>query len=239
MKLENILNPSLLPCLVDENVASRENMGTKAGLNYFYNYNRICNIKYKKYFILKGDISKYFYSIDHDILKAKLEKKIKDKKALDIVYKLVDSNETGLGIGNMSSQVLAVFFLNDFDHFIKEKLKIKYYVRFQDDFLLYHESKKYLQFCLEEIKKFLSKEKLTLNRKTRIFSNKENFVFLGRKKNGNYANYRRIKGKLKKRYFLYENDCISLNSLVSSIQCYRSLDKLYTDRILIQNKKIE
>ncbi|MCI9001007.1 MAG: hypothetical protein HFJ26_09100 [Clostridia bacterium] len=72
-------------------------------------------------------------------------------------------------------------------------MKIKYYVRYQDDFLLYHPSKEYLKECLNKIRLFLEKEKLQLNRKTRLFSNKENFIFLGRKKNGRYANYRTIK----------------------------------------------
>ena len=54
----------------------------------------------------------------------------------------------------MTSQVLAIFYLNDMDHFIKEKLKIAYYVRYQDDFLLFSESKEYLGVCLEKIKKF-------------------------------------------------------------------------------------
>ena len=53
----------------------------------------------------------------------------------------------------MTSQILAIFYLNDLDHFIKEKLKISYYVRYQDDFLLFHPSKKYLKYCLEQIKK--------------------------------------------------------------------------------------
>ena len=228
----HILQPALNPCLIDENVASRENKGTKAGLEYFYRYNQIFDLEYKKYYILKCDISRYFYSINHDILKNKLKKKIKDKKALDIVFKIIDSNKEGLAIGSMSSQVLAIFYLNDLDHFIKEKLKIKYYVRFQDDFLLYHQSKEYLQFCLKEIRKFLQKEKLTFNNKTRIFSNRENFIFLGRKKNGKYANYRRIKNKLNNRYFLYNNNEIILNSLVSSIQCYKSLDKRYTLKVM-------
>lgn len=76
---------------------------------------------------------------------------------------------------------------------MKKGLKIKYYVRYQDDFLLYHPSKEYLKECLNKIRLFLEKEKLQLNRKTRLFSNKENFIFLGRKKNGRYANYRTIK----------------------------------------------
>ena len=65
----------------------------------------------------------------------------------------------------MTSQILAIFYLNDLDHFIKEKLQIKYYIRYQDDFLLFYPSKGYLKYCLEEIKKFLEKEKLVLNKK--------------------------------------------------------------------------
>ena len=64
------------------------------------------------------------------------------------------SNSDGLFIGSMTSQILAIFYLNDLDHFIKETLKIKYYVRYQDDFLLFHPSKDYLKYCLSEIKNF-------------------------------------------------------------------------------------
>ena len=78
----------------------------------------------------------------------------------------------------MTSQVLAIFFLNDMDHFVKETLKIKYFLRYQDDFLLFHESKEYLKFCLKELEKFLAKGKLTLNKKTRIYKNTDNFIFL-------------------------------------------------------------
>lgn len=227
-----ILYPSILPCLIEENVASRKNKGTSKGLELYYKYIRNCNIKYSKYYILKCDISKYFASIDHRILKDKLTKKIKDKEALKIIFDIIDSYETGLGIGNMTSQCLAIFYLNDMDHYIKEVLKIKYYVRYQDDFVLFHESKEYLEKCLENIRKFLEKEKLTLNRKTRIYSNKQNFIFLGRKKNYNYANYRRIKGKLKKKYYLYSKNKVELNSLVSSINSYYGLDYEYTEKCL-------
>ena len=125
----------------------------------------------------------------------------------------------------MTSQVLAIFYLNDMDHFIKEQLKIKYYVRYQDDFLLFHPSKDYLKYCLAEIEKFLEKEKLTLNRKTRIFKNTNNFLFLGRNCTGNYSRYRNVKRKLKSRYYLYKNSKISLNSFASSLICYKGLCK--------------
>ncbi len=152
-----------------------------------------------------------------------MKKKIKDNDALKIVFDIIDSEENGIGIGNMTSQVLAIFYLNDLDHFIKEKLKIKYYVRYQDDFVLIHESKDYLKKCLKEIKVFLNKEDLMLNDKTRIYKNTNNFIFLGRNKKGKYIRYREIKRKLKKKDYLYRNGNITLMSYISSINSYRSL----------------
>ena len=95
-------------------------------------------------------------------------------------------------------------------------------------FLLFHESKQYLQECLEKLTKFLKIEKLELNKKTRIYSNKQNFIFLGRKNNKNYANYRRIKGKIKKKYYLFKKQKTSLYSLMSSINSFNELNKEYT-----------
>ena len=106
-----ILSPALLPCLLDVNVASRKGLGTSEGIRLAKNFHRICKVKYKTYYILKCDISKFFASIDHDILKQKLERRIKDKDALKIVFDIIDSNDQGLHIGSMCNQILAVFFL--------------------------------------------------------------------------------------------------------------------------------
>lgn len=125
----------------------------------------------------------------------------------------------------MTSQVLAIFYLNDLDHFIKERLKIKYYLRYQDDFILFHESKMYLKYCFEEIKKFLDKEKLVLNKKSRIYKSTNNFLFLGRDKKGKYARYRDVNRKLKYRKYLYETGKITLMSYVTSKICYANLLK--------------
>lgn len=220
-----ILYPVLLPCLLDINVASRKNMGTEKCLYYYREYFRKSKIKYKKFYILKCDVSKFFASIDHTILKQKLKNKIKDKEALKIIFDIIDIEENGLSIGAMTSQVLAIFYLNDMDHYIKETLKIKYYVRYQDDFLLFHPSKKYLKTCLEKIKIFLCKEKLILNKKTRIYKDTNNFIFLGRTKKCKYAKYREIDRKLKKRMYLYKTNKITLMSLVSSSICFQNLTK--------------
>ena len=195
-------------------------MGTKAGLEYVKEYLRKCKVKYGKYYILKCDISKFFASIDHDILKEKLLRKIKDKNALKIVFDIIDSEEEGLGIGNMTSQILAIFYLNDLDHYIKEKLHIKYYIRYQDDFILFHQSKEYLRFCLEEIDKFIQKEKLTLNKKTRIYNSNNNYIYLGRNKYGTYAKHRYVKRRLKKARYLYDSGVIDLINMVSILQSY-------------------
>ena len=220
-----ILYPALLPCLIDTNVASRANLGTRAGLEAARKFERICKVKYKKYYILKCDISKFFASINTDILKEKINKKIKDKDAIKIIFDIIDSNPDGLGIGNMTSQVFAIFYLNDMDHYIKENLGIKYYVRYQDDFLLFHESKEYLKYCFQKIKEFLEKEKLVLNSKSRLFTSSNNFVFLGRNKKGKYARYRGVKRKLKKRKYLYNKGEINLMAYSTSILTYRQLCK--------------
>lgn len=220
-----ILYPVVMPCLIEQNVASRKNKGTRKGLEYANIYDTKCKIKYKNYYILKFDISKFFASIDQEILKKKIKRKIKDKDALDIIFKIIESEEQGLGIGSMTSQCLAIFYLNDLDHFIKEKLKLKYYVRYQDDGLIFHESKEYLKFCFKEIEKFLDKEHLKLNNKSRIYKNTNNFIFLGRNRKGKYAKYRNIKRKIKYRKRLYEDGKIELMGYINTINCYRNLIK--------------
>ncbi|MDR2971002.1 MAG: RNA-directed DNA polymerase [Bacteroidales bacterium] len=103
-------------------------------------------------YVAKLDFRKYFDSISHETLRQKLSTKFKDEQLLAIFDKIIDSYEDspqkGIPIGNLSSQYFANFYLSEFDHFIKEKLKIKIYVRYMDDMLLF--SNKY-----EELKQQL------------------------------------------------------------------------------------
>lgn len=222
-----ILYPVIMPCLIDQNVASRKGKGTKKGLEYAKVYDKKCKIKYKDYYILKFDISKFFASINQEILKEKIKKKIKDKEALDIVFKIISSEEQGLGIGSMTSQCLAIFYLNDLDHFIKEKLKIKYYIRYQDDGLIFHESKEYIKSCFKEIERFLDKEHLKLNNKSRIYKYTNNFIFLGRNRKGKYAKYRNIRRKIEYRKNLYESGKVNLIGYINTINCYKNIVKKF------------
>ena len=217
---EYILIPSITNCLIDTNVASRIGYGTNYGLNKYFKYRSICDYKYDQYFILKCDISKFFQSIDHEILKEKLNKKIKDKKAINILNIIINSNEFGLPIGSMSSQILAIFYLNDLDHYIKENLKIKYYVRYQDDFILLHKSKDYLKECLNKIKIFLIKERLELNDKTRIYKNSDKMNYIGYRKDKSITKKSREKRKIKKRNKEYVEGTIELIQLIETYISY-------------------
>ena len=107
----HILYPALLPCLLDVNVASRKGLGTSEGIRLAMNFHGICKIKYGIYYVLKCDISKFFASIDHDILKSKLQKRIKDKDALKIVFDIIDMEKNGLSIRCNVKSSVSYFFL--------------------------------------------------------------------------------------------------------------------------------
>ena len=198
---DNFLTPYFRNRLILCNCACQENKGTYFARQklkeFFVNF-------YKKYknngYILKCDIHKYFASINHDVLKQKL-KKIKDKDIFDVLCKIIDSynNKSGVGlpIGNQISQIMGVAFLDELDRLIKEKLKIKFYVRYMDDLILLHHDRVYLQYCLKEIKKCLNNLKLKFNEKTQIIPIKNGVEFLGGRYS--YSNSGKVIIKVKKK----------------------------------------
>ena len=121
----------------------------------------------------------------------------------------------------MSSQIFAIYYLDSIDKYIKENLKIKYYVRYQDDMVLLHYNKEYLQYCLNCIKIELEKIGLSLNNKTRIYSNKDNMHFIGVKRNGKLVHYRKTVKKVNKRIKEYYEGKIELPSVISSLNYIR------------------
>jgi len=111
-------------------------------------------------YCLKLDVRKFYPSIDHDILKSLLERKLKDKDLLWLLHEIIDS-APGLPIGNYLSQYLANFYLSYFDHWIKEDKAVKYYFRYADDVVILSNSKQELHLILHDIKNYLS-EKLKI-----------------------------------------------------------------------------
>ena len=223
-----ILIPYLINGLIDGNVASRKGYGTSKGRELYFKYRNICNIKYKKYYILKIDISKFFYSIDHDILKSMIRRKIKDKDVLFLLDKIIDNYgvDKGIPIGLMTSQIFAIFYLDGIDKYIKEVLKIKYYIRYQDDMVLFYQDKEYLQYCLSCIKIELDKLKLEINKKTRIYKSNENMNFIGVRKNGRLSNYQKTTKKVKNNIKKFKNNEKELSSIIASLNYLKGGIKL-------------
>ena len=166
---------------------------------------------------------------EKEILKIKrsnLNDKEKLKRIDEIKRIPIYEKGKGLPIGNMTSQILAIFYLNDLDHFIKEKLRVKYYVRYMDDGVLLSNDKKYLKYCLKEINYFVLNLGLSLNDKTKIINiNKEGLDFLGFRF---YKGYIKIRNKnmknFKRKIKLYKKGIIN-NNFISRYNGYFKLIK--------------
>lgn len=125
------------------------------------------DIKGTKY-CLKLDIKKFYPSIDHDVLKSIIRKKIKDKRLLNLLDSIIDSAD-GVPIGNYLSQFFANLYLAYFDHWIKETKKIKYYYRYADDIVILHSDKQFLHKLFIDIKQYISDLRLTIKNNYQVF----------------------------------------------------------------------
>lgn len=152
-------------------------------------------------YILKCDILKYFPSIPHDKLKEMFCGELRDERLKKLVDHIIDSYHTngdyleaygydcltpdpvksgrGVPIGNQTSQIFGMFYLNKVDRLVKEKLRVKIYSRYMDDFLLVHEDKQFLQEALKQITEAVSSLGLKFNSKTQIFPLKNGVTYLG------------------------------------------------------------
>ncbi|MCL1996247.1 MAG: RNA-directed DNA polymerase [Defluviitaleaceae bacterium] len=182
---DNILAPALDKRLIYDNAACRVKKGTHFAMDRLSGFMRDF---YKKHgtdgYFLKCDIRKYFPSINHEILKGKLKRLFGNSEVFEILDHIIDSYEnspgTGLPLGNQASQWFALYYLDSVDRLIKEKLRIKYYTRYMDDFVLLHHDKEHLRKCLAEIRSMCENElKLGLNEKTQILPLKNGADYLG------------------------------------------------------------
>lgn len=119
-------------------------------------------------YCLKMDIKKYYPSVDNEILKLAFRKIIKDKDCLWLIDQIIDSNQ-GLPIGNFTSQWFANFFLQGLDHYIKEKLKAKYYIRYVDDLVILDGNKRRLHRYRIDIDRYLHGISLRLKGNWQVF----------------------------------------------------------------------
>lgn len=153
----NVIEPIFERSFIYHSYACREGKGTHRAIMNAQFFSR----KYR--YFLKCDIRKYFASIDHKMLKKRLARKFKDPDLLRLLYIIIDSsgpdsNEKGLPIGSLTSQHFANLYLDSFDHYIKDSLRIKAYLRYMDDFILFSDEKPELHFLYAKMKSFLESE---------------------------------------------------------------------------------
>ena len=181
--------------------------------------------------VLKCDIKKFFDSVDHNILLKLLGTKIKDSDIIWLLKEIVGGFEIeknkGIPIGNLTSQLFSNIYLNELDQFVKKELKVKYYVRYADDFIILHQNRKELIKFIEEIRYFLV-AKLELNLHPRKVSLRKfswgidfvGYVALPYHQVVRTNTKKRIFRKVKEKVALYKAKEISQQSLNQSIQSY-------------------
>ena len=161
--LENIYDKTF----IFDSYSCRINKGTHGAVNRLRRF----SIKQSKgnkinFYCLKCDIKKFFDSIDHNILIEILKQTIKDKDILNLITEIISSFQTmpnkGIPLGNLTSQHFANIYLNEIDKFVKHKLKVKYYIRYTDDFVILHTNKDYLEKTVNSIEEFI-KDNLKLS----------------------------------------------------------------------------
>jgi len=212
-----------------DSYSCRLNKGTHRAVDRLEKFTRIVSQNYTRPCLaLKCDIKKFFASVDHQILIQLINKKVRNKDILWLVKEIIQSfnsrgkADIGLPLGNLTSQLFANIYLDELDQFIKHKLKIKYYLRYGDDFIILDTDKNKLEKIILQLSDFLpSNLKLTLHpSKIIIRKLRQGIDFLG------YIvlpHYRVLRTKTKKRMMrrLNQTNLPSYLGLIKHCDSYR------------------
>ncbi len=226
--VEQFIKPIFIPKFITDSYACIPGRGVHSAVRRLKKFLYNAYLKNKDSYILKCDIAKFFYTINKDILYNIITKYIKDKKVLNLTKIFIYDNDESLGIpiGNYTSQYFANIYMNVFDHYIKEQCKVKYYVRYVDDFILVLDSKEQCILIKQKIEKFLNENLgLKLNSKTTYFKINCGVNFLGYKVFYNHillrtSNKKKIYKKIKKLNKLYENKTFDFEKARQSLNSW-------------------
>ncbi|MBW4585229.1 RNA-directed DNA polymerase [Aetokthonos hydrillicola Thurmond2011] len=238
----NIIIPMIEPTFIGDSYANRVGFGTHRALRRFTKFAR------ESCYILQCDIQKYFPSIDHEILKSLIRRKIKCPDTLWLIDTIIDnSNEQllsiehfkednlltplerrrGLPIGNLSSQFFANVYLNGFDHFVQEQLKVGKYLRYVDDFAFFSDDWYFLADVRIAVEEYLGNNlRLKIHPiKSQLFQTKHGANFLGFRVlpdriRVRTENLRRARRRIKKMQGDYIRGRISIHKVSQSIQSW-------------------
>ncbi len=221
--IEEFIKPYILKRFINDSYACIDKKGTHLAIKKLQKYIR----ENKDCYVLKCDIKKYFQNINKNILFSIMKRYIKNQELLELTKIFIFDNEEEINIpiGNYTSQYFANIYLNEFDYFVKHKLRIKSYERFMDDSIFLIKNKQEAKIVLEKIKKYLNETlKLELNKKTCYYPSYKGIDFCG------YIVYnthilirkrsiKKIKRKINKWNKLYNNNQLDYHKF---ILCFNS-----------------
>jgi len=233
----NILMPIFEPTFIPNLFSCRIGKGTHKGVETLEKILRKISRNYtRNCFALRCDIKKYFASVDHNILLKMLGKRIEDPDAMWLLEEIVRSftsfqsdlfTRKGLPIGNLTSQLFANIYLNEFDQYLKHKIRIKHYIRYTDDFIIVSDNRDYLVSLIVPISSFLeNKLELKLHpRKVIIRKYSQGIDFLGYVARPHYRVLRtrtkqRIFRKMKDKAYQYRKGRLDEKVLEQSLNSY-------------------
>lgn len=184
---DNYFYDTMTKSFIYDNCACQDGRGTE-----FARKRLICHLQkyYRKHgtegWVLKADLKNFFGSTSHELAYSAVTKRVNDEWVNGEIKRIIDSfnqgddPEVGMGLGSETTQLIQLAVLDDFDHFVKEQLHIKHYVRYNDDFIIIHEDKVYLQECLMKIDTWMTTRGLRLSpKKTQLFKVTQGIKFLG------------------------------------------------------------
>ncbi|NLB54762.1 MAG: hypothetical protein GX811_03180 [Lentisphaerae bacterium] len=184
---DNYLYDEITKSFIYDNHACQEDKGTSRARSRLV---RHMQQYFKEHgtdgWVLQCDLTNFFGSTHHDIAKEAVSSRVDNKWVNDHVYKIIDSfnqgedPEIGMGLGSQVTQLVELAVLDRLDHIIKEDLRVKLYIRYNDDFILIHDDKDYLKHCLRVINEHINSLGLELSKKkTRLYPLKQGIKFLG------------------------------------------------------------
>lgn len=231
----NEIEPLIDKRFVYDTYACRVGKGPQKAVARLQYFEREAAAEWREYWAYKGDIKSFFLSIVHEVLKELLQHIISDENVLNLIYRFIDSyGPIGLPIGALLSQLLANLYLNPLDHFVKENLRCRYYVRYMDDFVILTKTKDDARCVGDEITAFVEYALgLTMNPKSSVVKGRNGVHFCGCRIWPDHIlpvreSFRRSVRHLKKLAKLYNDGDITLDrykaSLASFLGHYSRLD---------------
>jgi len=181
-----IIEPIFEKSFIFDSYSNRKNKGTHRAIKRLKIFAwKLSRNNTKNVWVLKCDIKKFFENVNHDILIGLIKKKISNNQVIELISKIIYSfkgeNKKGIPLGNLTSQIFSNVYLNELDQFIKRKLRIKYYLRYTDDFVILSDDDKNFHGLILKINEFLeSKLDLQIHpQKVMIKKWKQGIDFLG------------------------------------------------------------